>query len=78
MKGVKHYTKDGKEWKGKTHKHKDGTLMTDTVTYAMPFGWLGRLTHWVSVRHQLTSIFDYRERKLGQIFSEGKKYGVKI
>ncbi len=28
MKGVKHYTKDGKEWKGKTHKHKDGTLMT--------------------------------------------------
>ncbi len=28
MKGVKHYTKDGKEWKGKTHKHPDGTLMT--------------------------------------------------
>jgi hypothetical protein len=24
----KHYTKDGKEWKGKTHKHPDGTLMT--------------------------------------------------
>ena len=28
MKGVKHYTKDGKEFKGKTHKMKDGTLHT--------------------------------------------------
>ena len=28
MKGVKHYTADGKEWKGKTHKHPDGKLMT--------------------------------------------------
>jgi|TARA_R110000772_G_scaffold49805_1_gene114626 hypothetical protein len=28
MKGVKHYTKDGKEWKGTSHKMKDGTLHT--------------------------------------------------
>tara|TARA_Y100000385_G_C13032448_1_gene611413 strand:+ start:435 stop:602 length:168 start_codon:yes stop_codon:yes gene_type:complete len=28
MKGVKHYTKDGKVWNGKTHKHPDGTVMT--------------------------------------------------
>ena len=28
MKGVKHYTKDGKVWNGKTHKHSDGTVMT--------------------------------------------------
>ena len=28
MKGVKHYTTDGKEWKGKTHKHPDGKVMT--------------------------------------------------
>ena len=26
--GQKHYTKDGKEWKGATHKMPDGTLMT--------------------------------------------------
>tara|TARA_Y100001973_G_C5207980_1_gene343061 strand:- start:1493 stop:2800 length:1308 start_codon:yes stop_codon:yes gene_type:complete len=26
--GVPHYTKDGKEWKGKTHKMPDGTLMS--------------------------------------------------
>ena len=28
-KGQKHYTADGKEWKGKTHKMPDGTLMTE-------------------------------------------------
>ena len=28
MKGVKHYTKDGKEWKDGTHKMDDGTLHT--------------------------------------------------
>ena len=28
MKGVKHYTKDGKEWKGATHKMANGKLHT--------------------------------------------------
>ena len=28
MKGVKHYLRDGTVWSGKTHKHKDGTVMT--------------------------------------------------
>ena len=28
MKVVKHYLRDGTEWKGKTHKHPDGKLMT--------------------------------------------------
>lgn len=28
MKGVKHYLKDGTHFKGKTHKHPDGSLMT--------------------------------------------------
>ena len=27
--GVRHYTKDGKLWEGKTHKMPDGTLMTE-------------------------------------------------
>jgi|TARA_B110000977_G_scaffold199577_1_gene287368 hypothetical protein len=30
MKGVKHFLKDGTHFKGKTHKHPDGTLMTGT------------------------------------------------
>tara|TARA_R110001592_G_scaffold8366_13_gene45833 strand:+ start:34 stop:237 length:204 start_codon:yes stop_codon:yes gene_type:complete len=28
-KGQKHYTEDGKEWKGETHKMPDGSLMTE-------------------------------------------------
>jgi len=28
MKGVKHYLKNGTEYKGKTHKHTSGKLMT--------------------------------------------------
>tara|TARA_B110000285_G_scaffold189187_1_gene215753 strand:+ start:2835 stop:2987 length:153 start_codon:yes stop_codon:yes gene_type:complete len=31
MKGVKHYTKDGKEWKGSTHKMSDGSLHTGKI-----------------------------------------------
>ena len=38
----------------------DGTLMTDDVKYALPFGWLGRLVHTLWVRRQLTKIFDFR------------------
>ena len=30
MKGVPHYKKDGTEYKGKMHKHADGTLMSGT------------------------------------------------
>jgi ligand-binding SRPBCC domain-containing protein len=37
-----------------------GVEMTDDVTYALPFGLLGRLVHWLVVRHQLRAIFDYR------------------
>lgn len=28
MKGVKHYSKEGKVYKGPSHKHDDGTVMT--------------------------------------------------
>ena len=41
--------------------HPDGgTLMTDTVRYALPFGPLGSLAHRVLVRRDLERIFDYR------------------
>ena len=39
-----------------------GTLMTDTVRYALPFGPLGSLAHRVLVRRDLERIFDYRAR----------------
>ena len=39
---------------------KSGVLMTDSVRYALPLGWLGRITNAVAVRFALASIFDYR------------------
>ncbi len=46
-----------------------GTLVIDHVDYEMPFGPLGRLVHWLSVRRSLRQIFDYRAQKVEQIFS---------
>ena len=38
----------------------EGTLMTDRVTYQLPFGSLGNLAHAFMVRRQLEDIFRYR------------------
>lgn len=45
-----------------------GTEIRDTVTYALPFGPLGRLAHALLVRHQLRAIFEYRERRVRELF----------
>ena len=43
--------------------HPDGgTLMTDTVRYALPLGPLGSLAHRLLVRRDLERIFDFRAR----------------
>ncbi len=44
-----------------------GTEVTDTVTYALPFGVLGRLAHGLLVRRQLESIFRYRAERLPEL-----------
>ena len=49
----------------------DGVVMTDRVEYEMPFGLLGRLAHWMVVRRQLNAIFDYREKRIREIFAGG-------
>ena len=54
------------------HEHRfrpvdGGTEVVDDVTYALPFGPLGRLAHALLVRRQLESIFDYRERRLPEL-----------
>jgi len=36
------------------------------------------LIHWVSVQHQLKGIFDFREKRLEEIFSKSINDGVKI
>ena len=55
------------------HKHEfvscgEETIIRDNVTYALPFGVIGRLAHKVFVFRQLRKIFDYRARIIQSIF----------
>ncbi len=45
-----------------------GTAIADRVTYSLPFGPLGRIAHALFVGRQLASIFDYRDRKVAELF----------
>lgn len=49
-----------------------GVEMTDTVDYCLPFGPLGRAVHWLVVRHQLRSIFDYRTAAIRGLFQSSQ------
>lgn len=54
------------------HEHRfgaveGGTEVTDVVTYALPYGVIGRLAHALLVRRRLESIFDYRTRQLAAL-----------
>jgi len=42
--------------------------MIDVVRYRLPFGPLGRLVNALLVRRDVERIFDYRNRRIGQIF----------
>jgi len=55
------------------HKHffeatANGTKMNDVVHYALPFGFLGRMMNSLIVKNKLKSIFDYRHRKIEELF----------
>lgn len=45
-----------------------GVKMTDLVHYRLPLGFLGRLAHVLFVRRQLEGIFDFRQKKLEELF----------
>jgi ligand-binding SRPBCC domain-containing protein len=45
----------------------DGTLITDTVRYALPLGFLGRLAHACVVKAELNTIFDFRARTVSEL-----------
>jgi ligand-binding SRPBCC domain-containing protein len=42
------------------HEEDGSTLMSDEVTYRLPFGLFGRLLHLLIIRRQLRDIFRYR------------------
>ena len=55
------------------HQHhfentKDGVLMTDELTYAIPFGIVGRIANKLIVSKKIDLIFDYRFNKIKELF----------
>ncbi len=59
------------------HKHfiksiKGGVEMEDIIDYKVPFGILGQLVHPLLVKPKLKEIFDYRQKKLIELFGEYK------
>jgi len=49
-----------------------GVLMTDIVSYKPPFGFLGSIANSLFIRKKVNEIFDYREKKLIELFGEFK------
>lgn len=47
-----------------------GVLMIDTISYELPFGFLGEIAHSVMVKKKLKNIFDYRFKILEETFNK--------
>ncbi|MBC6399810.1 MAG: SRPBCC family protein [Ekhidna sp.] len=47
-----------------------GIMMTDKVSYKIPFGFLGRIAQSLFVKKQLTGIFEHRVKVLKEKFGE--------
>jgi ligand-binding SRPBCC domain-containing protein len=45
-----------------------GVLMTDKLTYAVPFGFFGQIANALVVAKQTQDIFDYREKAVEEMF----------
>lgn len=57
------------------HKHfikeiDGGVEMEDIIDYKLPFGILGQIVHPFLVQPKLQEIFDYRKKKLIELFGE--------
>jgi ligand-binding SRPBCC domain-containing protein len=49
-----------------------GVEMTDIVSYEVPFGILGKLVHPIIVKPKLSQIFNYRTKRVNEIFPNKK------
>lgn len=57
------------------HEHRfdetdGGVWMSDTVTYILPYSFLGILAHGLFIKRQLDNIFDYRYQKIETMFNK--------
>ena len=50
-----------------------GVIIRDEVNYKLPMGILGKFAHWLFVRKQLNHIFEFRKKKLEELFAATKK-----
>ena len=61
------------------HKHflkeiDGGVEMEDIIDYKIPFGFIGQLVQPILVKKQLATIFNYREKKLNELFGTIEGY----
>jgi ligand-binding SRPBCC domain-containing protein len=45
-----------------------GVNMVDTVNYALPYAFIGRIAHSISVKKELEIMFKYRKAKIEELF----------
>jgi ligand-binding SRPBCC domain-containing protein len=53
-------------------EHRDGTLMHDAVTYALPLGSLGELARRAFVGRDLERIFDFRAQTVARMLDRAQ------
>jgi len=58
------------------HKHtfteeNGGITMRDEIRYKLFGGWIGKILHRLFIRGKLNEIFEYREKQIKKIFSNG-------
>jgi ligand-binding SRPBCC domain-containing protein len=58
-------------WHHQHHIEKtdNGVLMTDIVTYAPPFGFLGSIANSLMIKNKLKEIFRHREKVLNELYN---------
>ncbi len=60
------------------HKHfikeiSGGVELSDIVHYSLPYGIIGRIFHKLFIRKKLDDIFNYRVKKINQLFNTQEK-----
>jgi hypothetical protein len=60
------------------HRHRfavsaEGTIVSDEVHYALPFGWIGELADPLFVARDLERIFDHRQEAVARLLGEERR-----
>ena len=48
--------------------YEHSTKVTDIIHYALPLGFLGKMAHPIVIKPKLTEIFDFRKKRIEEIF----------